>query len=169
MTDPLLILAVVLLIGVAIGLAVLLLRKQAAVDLAPLAEASARLEAAIERVERGLRGEIAANRQELSAALGQSRQEMALGLKGVGDTLNAQRGSLDERLKQIQESNTRQLDLMRQTVDEKLQSALERRLGESFKIVSERLEAVHKGLGEMQTLATGVGDLTRLMSNVKVR
>ncbi|MGA2230798.1 MAG: DNA recombination protein RmuC [Tepidisphaeraceae bacterium] len=169
MNDPLLILAVVLLVGVAIALAVLLLRKQAEIDLSPITEASARLEAAIERVERGLRGDLAANRQELSAALAQSRQEMTLGLKGLGDALNIQRGTVDERLKQIQESNTRQLDLMRQTVDEKLQSALERRLGESFKIVSERLEAVHKGLGEMQTLAIGVGDLRKALTNVKTR
>ena len=58
---------------------------------------------------------------------------------------------------------------MRQTVDEKLQGTLEKRLGESFKLVSERLEQVHKGLGEMQTLATGVGDLKRVLTNVKTR
>ena len=69
----------------------------------------------------------------------------------------------------MQIDNARQLDQVRQTVDEKLQGTLERRLGESFKQVSERLEQVHKGLGEMQSLATGVGDLKRVLSNVKAR
>ncbi len=77
--------------------------------------------------------------------------------------------SLDARVKEMQESNERKLEEMRQTVDEKLQGTLEKRLGESFKFVSDRLEMVHKGLGEMQGLATGVGDLKRIFSNVKVR
>ena len=83
--------------------------------------------------------------------------------------LEALRSSVEERLKLIQEDNGKQLDLMRATVDEKLQGALEKRLGESFKQVTERLEAVHKGLGEMQTLANGVGDLKRVLTNVKTR
>jgi DNA recombination protein RmuC len=69
----------------------------------------------------------------------------------------------------MQTSNEQKLEQMRITVDEKLQQTLEARLGESFKLVSERLEAVHKGLGDMQTLATGVGDLKRVLSNVKTR
>jgi DNA recombination protein RmuC len=73
------------------------------------------------------------------------------------------------RLQQIQADNNKQLDQMRATVDEKLQGTLEKRLGESFKHVSERLEQVHKGLGEMQNLATGVGDLKRVLTNVKSR
>ena len=79
------------------------------------------------------------------------------------------RGIIDNQLKNIQESNEKRLDQMRQTVDEKLHSTLEKRLGESFKLVSERLEAVQRGLGEMQNLATGVGDLKRVLTNVKVR
>ena len=79
------------------------------------------------------------------------------------------RQSLDARVKELQDSNERKLEEMRQTVDEKLQGTLEKRLGESFKFVSDRLEMVHKGLGEMQGLATGVGDLKRIFSNVKVR
>jgi DNA recombination protein RmuC len=79
------------------------------------------------------------------------------------------RQSLDARVKEMQEGNERKLEEMRQTVDEKLQGTLEKRLGESFKFVSERLEMVHKGLGEMQGLASGVGDLKRIFSNVKVR
>ena len=77
--------------------------------------------------------------------------------------------TLDARVKEMQESNERKLEEMRQTVDEKLQGTLEKRLGESFKFVSDRLEMVHKGLGEMQSLATGVGDLKRIFTNVKVR
>jgi DNA recombination protein RmuC len=83
--------------------------------------------------------------------------------------LEALRNAIDGKLKQIQEDNSRQLEQMRATVDEKLQGTLEKRLGESFKQVSERLEQVHKGLGEMQTLATGVGDLKRVLTNVKTR
>jgi DNA recombination protein RmuC len=83
--------------------------------------------------------------------------------------LEALRNAIDDKLKQIQEDNSRQLEQMRATVDEKLQGTLEKRLGESFKQVSERLEQVHKGLGEMQALATGVGDLKRVLTNVKTR
>ncbi len=79
------------------------------------------------------------------------------------------REALDIKFKQIQESNEKKLDEMRQTVDEKLHTTLEKRLGESFKLVSERLEAVQHGLGEMKTLATGVGDLKRVLTNVKER
>ncbi len=79
------------------------------------------------------------------------------------------RTTVEEKLKTIQEDNTKSLEQMRQTVDEKLQGTLDKRLGESFKQVSERLEQVHKGLGEMQTLATGVGDLKRVLINVKTR
>ena len=83
--------------------------------------------------------------------------------------LEALRNAIDGKLKQIQEDNSRQLEQMRATVDEKLQGTLEKRLGESFKQVSERLEQVHKGLGEMQSLAAGVGDLKRVLTNVKTR
>jgi len=77
--------------------------------------------------------------------------------------------ALDSRVKELQESNEKKLEEMRKTVHEKLHDTLEKRLGESFKLVSDRLEAVHKGLGEMQNLATGVGDLKRVLTNVKAR
>lgn len=83
-------------------------------------------------------------------------------IKGLKDTV-------DSSLKAIREDNSKQLEQMRQTVDEKLQTTLEKRLGESFKMVSDRLEQVHKGLGEMQTLASGVGDLKKVLTNVKTR
>lgn len=79
------------------------------------------------------------------------------------------RESVEKQLKSLQVDNNTKLEEMRKTVDEKLHNTLEKRLGESFRLVSERLEQVHKGLGEMQTLATGVGDLKRVLSNVKTR
>ena len=79
------------------------------------------------------------------------------------------RETLQVRLQAIQEDNAKQLEQMRVTVDEKLHDTLEKRLGESFKLVSDRLEQVQKGLGEMQTLANGVGDLKRVLTNVKTR
>jgi DNA recombination protein RmuC len=79
------------------------------------------------------------------------------------------RTTFDVRVKELQEGNEKKLDEMRKTVDEKLHDTLEKRLTESFKLVSDRLEAVHKGLGEMQTLAAGVGDLRRVLTNVKAR
>jgi DNA recombination protein RmuC len=102
----------------------------------------------------------------------------------LGDTLNQQvqalsesnsrrlaelRTTLETQLQQLQNSNSAKLEEMRATVDEKLQSTLQTRLGESFKQVADRLEQVHKGLGEMQTLAAGVGDLKHLLTNVKTR
>lgn len=79
------------------------------------------------------------------------------------------RAALEAKLAQLQADNAGKLEEMRRTVDEKLQGTLEKRLGESFKLVSDRLEQVHKGLGEMQHLATGVGDLKRVLTNVKTR
>ena len=101
------------------------------------------------------------------------REESANTLKRFGDALNAQltevRATLEARLKDIETQNGVKLEEMRKTVDEKLHATLEQRLGESFKLVSDRLEQVHKGLGEMQTLALGVGDLKRVLTNVKTR
>ena len=84
-------------------------------------------------------------------------------------SLDRIRTTLDSRVKELQEGNEKKLDEMRKTVDEKLHDTLEKRLGESFKLVSDRLETVHRGLGEMQNLATGVGDLKRVLTNVKAR
>jgi DNA recombination protein RmuC len=93
--------------------------------------------------------------------------------KAITDQLyatgNQLRGTLHERLMEIQNDTAKKLEEMRKTVDEKLHATLEQRLGESFKQVSERLEQVHRGLGEMQSLASGVGDLKRVLTNVKTR
>ena len=83
--------------------------------------------------------------------------------------LEKMRETVESRLKEIQEDNSKKLEKIRETVDEKLHKTLESRLGESFKLVSDRLEKVQKGLGEMQSLANGVGDLKKVLSNVKTR
>jgi DNA recombination protein RmuC len=97
-----------------------------------------------------------------------SKQLMAMA-KLNEEKLGAMRQTIETQLRAIQEDNTQKLEQMRATVDEKLQTTLEKRLGESFKQVSERLEQVYKGLGEMRTLATGVGDLKKVLTNVKTR
>jgi len=133
--------------------------------------------------------------QRLKNDLAMNRREQAEALKSVGDSLdrrlmalgNMQRSSLEQvskaneeklervrsvvenRLQLMQKDNNEKLEVMRGTEDEKLNETLEKRLGESFKMVSDRLESVHKGLGEMQTLAAGVGDLKKVLTNVKTR
>jgi len=102
------------------------------------------------------------NREELSKTLNQFEEKFGKNIKDVRETINNQ-------LKDIRDDNTKQLDKMRNTVDEKLQKTLETKIGESFKQVSERLAEVHKGLGEMQTVASGVGDLKKVLANVKTR
>ncbi|MGI9303749.1 MAG: DNA recombination protein RmuC [Gammaproteobacteria bacterium] len=89
--------------------------------------------------------------------------------KEVSGSLKSVTHALDSRVKELQLSNEKKLDEMRKTVDDKLHDTLEKRLGESFKLVGQQLEAVHKGLGEMQSLATGVGDLKKALTNVKTR
>lgn len=114
-----------------------------------------------------------AQREEGAAQLArlaqQLQQQVADLARSVQLSLAEVRGTLEARLQTLQQGNEAKLEQMRATVEEKLQSTLEARLGESFRLVSERLEQVHRGLGEMQTLATGVGDLKRVLTNVKTR
>ncbi|MCH8621648.1 DNA recombination protein RmuC [Undibacterium sp. TS12] len=113
-----------------------------------------------------------------------ARDEQAQSLKRFGDSLNQSllgltesnalrmneiRATLEQKIQQLQADNAGKLEEMRKTVDEKLHATLEQRLGESFKLVSDRLDKVHQGLGEMQQLAIGVGDLKRVLTNVKTR
>ncbi|MBS1131160.1 MAG: hypothetical protein H6R16_2162, partial [Proteobacteria bacterium] len=88
---------------------------------------------------------------------------------GLDERFERLKTTVEGRLTAIQTDNANKLEEMRRTVDEKLHATLEQRLGESFKLVSDRLEQVHRGLGEMQTLAAGVGDLKRVLTNVKTR
>ncbi|KWA11182.1 DNA recombination protein RmuC [Burkholderia territorii] len=125
-----------------------------------------------------------AMRESVQRQAQQAREEQTVALRLFGDTLNRQltqlteandrrigevRATLEQRLKEIETNNAAKLEEMRRTVDEKLHATLEQRLGESFKLVSDRLEQVHRGLGEMQTLAAGVGDLKKVLTNVKTR
>ncbi|NPD46204.1 MULTISPECIES: DNA recombination protein RmuC [unclassified Lentimicrobium] len=107
--------------------------------------------------------------EELRVRFGDLNQQQLDQNKLALDQIKSLKENVDSSLKSIREDNSSQLEKMRQTVDEKLQSTLEKRLGESFKLVSDRLELVHKGLGEMQTLASGVGDLKKVLTNVKTR
>jgi DNA recombination protein RmuC len=165
-----------LLIGVVILLQVAMLAvvlRRTEVDLAPLVGRLDGLEKLGERTDRTFREESARGRGEL----GERLERFTASLEGRLDRLSsrnearldAMRATVDDRLRKIQDDNGKQLDQMRATVDEKLQGTLEKRLGESFRCVSERLEQVHKGLGEMQSLAVGVGDLKRVLTNVKTR
>lgn len=104
-------------------------------------------------------------KENFFALLGKQSEQNA----STASKLDQMRETLEKKMSELQTGNEKKLDEMRQTVDEKLQKTLEARLGESFKLVSERLEAVHKGLGDMQQLATGVGDLKRVLTNVKTR
>jgi len=112
-------------------------------------------------------------REELGRAMHAFAQGVTTQLASGSGVQNAQyealRGSVEQRLERIQRDSAEKLELMRKTVDEKLHETLDRRLADSFKAVSERLEVVHKGLGEMQALAAGVGDLKRVLANVKNR
>ncbi len=131
------------------------------------------------------------NREELSRSLLSFEEKFASNIKELNELIRLKFGdfnkqqidnnkqstdhmkliqeSIEKHLLSIREDNTKQLNEMRKTVDEKLQTTLEKRLSESFKLVSERLEQVHKGLGEMQNIANGVGDLKKVLSNVKTR
>jgi DNA recombination protein RmuC len=104
-------------------------------------------------------------RQQFQDLLKQLHTQGKQSLEAVKDV----RETVEKQLKEIREDNGTRLEEMRKTVDEKLQDTLEKRLGESFKLVSERLEQVHKGLGEMQNLANGVGDLKKVLNNVKTK
>ncbi|MCL2682527.1 MAG: DNA recombination protein RmuC [Bacteroidales bacterium] len=108
------------------------------------------------------RKELQNNREELNKSLKDNREEQSKSIEKIRETIEI-------KLKSIQEDNNKRLEEMRKTVNEKLQETVEKRFNESFKLISERLEQVHKGLGEMQTLASGVGDLKKVLTNVKTR
>jgi DNA recombination protein RmuC len=147
--------------GLLVAIVLLLARRRGSGD-ETLAGKIDLLERAQERSERMLREEMMRSREEGANAAKAQREELTKSLEGV-------RSIVDLRLKQLQEDNSKQIDRMRATVDEKLQGTLEKRLGESFKLVSDRLEQVHQGLGAMQQLASDVGGLQRVLTNVKTR
>jgi DNA recombination protein RmuC len=138
----------------------------------------------LDPVGQALRAEFRASRDDHANSSRELRQELSLGIKGSTDslvktvaelgqvqlaTMGGMRSAVETQLKEIRDGNASALQEIRKTVDEQLQSALERRLTESFKVVSDHLEAVQRGLGEMRALANGVGDLQRVLTNVKSR
>lgn len=135
-------------------------------------------------LDASMRDEFMRNRKEFASANKDLRQELTTGLTQTRESLDkrleqlrekndekleAIRKTVETRLESLQKDNSEKLEKMRHTVDEKLQSTLEKRLSQSFKVVSERLEMVHKGLGEMQNLASDVSDFKRVLTNVKTR
>ena len=160
-------------------------------EITALSDTVKALTAEIARQERIIREEFQSARQERRSAESENRMENIAQFKLMGEGLShsvdglAQsqkiqlglfsnrlkeiREDLDQNLKQIREENTAKLNEIRVLVDDKLKETLEKRFNDSFKLISDRLEQVHKGLGEMQTLATGVGDLKKVLSNVKTR
>jgi DNA recombination protein RmuC len=149
----------------------------------------------LDKNETSLRDEFGRNREEIRQSAKDSREELntvfinfssllegklrailesvnnsaRINREELSNALEKMRGAVEKKLLDIQNDNSAKLEKMRETVDEKLHKTLETRLGESFKLVSERLELVQKGLGEMQSLATGVGDLKKVLSNVKTK
>lgn len=156
-----------------------------------IAENSGSLNLQLNAFESTLKNDARINREELNNGLKSFESKFSDGIKDFNGQLRIQfaelnrqqteanqqaktsllevKQTIDNQLKAIREDNNLQLNEMRRTVDEKLHDTLEKRLGESFKHVSDRLEQVHKGLGEMQSLAVGVGDLKKVLSNVKTR
>jgi len=160
--NPLLYALIGLLAGAGVAAVVFAIARRKREDDSELINRLELLERAQERGERLIREEMGRSREENANAAKTQRSELTASLESV-------RGIVDLRLKQLQEDNTGQLEKMRATVDEKLQGTLEKRLGESFKLVSERLEQVHQGLGAMRQLASDVGGLQKVLANVKTR
>src|SRR5215472_17911950 len=197
MDSSLVIVAVTLIVVLGVPLVLVLLRLRAlgASDGADLRVRLETLAAQNERLERELRADLAQARGESSQQASVARGELAANLTHLTQALQTQlatnagvqnerlatltlsneqrleavRASVEQRLEALRSDNTQKLEQMRATVDERLQTTLEQRLGESFKLVSDRLDQVHQGLGEMHTLAAGVGDLKRVLVNVKSR
>ncbi|MFN2621343.1 MAG: DNA recombination protein RmuC [Chthoniobacterales bacterium] len=160
--NPLLYALIGLLAGAGVATIVFAITRRKGDDDSELVKRFELLERAQERGERLIREEMARSREENANQAKTQRGELTASLESV-------RGIVDLRLKQLQEDNTGQLEKMRATVDEKLQGTLEKRLGESFKLVSDRLEQVHQGLGAMRQLASDVGGLQKVLANVKTR
>ena len=191
MTDLLLI----TLIFLAVINIILVLFKKAKVDLRPqlkdLETSVSKFDIVLDKSGKNTREEFRLNREENGRQAFKSREELTKSLRSFEinfksstadfgkqqleinnvtvERIKEVKDTIEKHLKDIREDNNKQITEMRKTVDEKLQSTLEKRIGESFKQVSDRLELVHKGLGEMQTIATGVGDLKKVLSNVKTR
>ena len=136
-------------------------------------ESVIKFQSSLDKIEKSTLDQLSKNREELGNSLKGNREELSKTLNQFSDFFNKNikdvRETINNQLKDIRDDNTKQLDKMRNTVDEKLQKTLEEKIGESFNQVRKQLDAVHKGLGEMQTVAAGVGDLKKVLSNVKTK
>jgi len=190
MNNPLL-LGIAILSAGALVLLIVLLKRSSNTKLLQIETQIESLGKNQEKIERTFKEEVAQNREEAGNNSRQLREEVVNQMTKIAslqkdqlDTFSKQlvnltqsneqklekmRETVEVQLKSLQDDNAKKLEKMRETVDEKLHATLERRLGESFKLVSDKLEMVHKGLGEMQNLAIGVGDLKKVLSNVKTR
>ena len=150
-----------------------------------------KFDTSLDKNEKSIRDEFQRNRMEVGQSAKENRAELSKNIESfsqsnidnnknlnqlirerfsdIGKDQKEIKDTIEKQLTKIRKDNSEQLSEMRKTVDEKLQTTLEKRLGESFKQVSDRLEEVHKGLGEMQNIASGVGDLKKVLSNVKTR
>tara|TARA_Y100000389_G_scaffold55029_1_gene50914 strand:- start:9872 stop:11113 length:1242 start_codon:yes stop_codon:yes gene_type:complete len=167
-------LAILLVIGIAL-LALQLQQKNQSSDksFTSINESVIRFQSSLDKIEKTTLDQLSKNRVELNNSLKGNREELSKSLTQFSDLFNKNikdvRETINNQLKDIRDDNTKQLDKMRNTVDEKLQKTLEEKIGESFNQVRKQLDAVHKGLGEMQTVAAGVGDLKKVLSNVKTK
>ena len=160
--NPLLYAVIGSLAGAGIAAIIFVIARRGQTSESELARRLDLFDRAQERGEKMFRDEFSRMREESSGSAKSQREELTKSLEGV-------REIVDRRLKELQEDNAKQIDRMRATVDEKLQGTLEKRLGESFKLVSDRLEQVHLGLGAMRQLASDVGGLQKVLANVKMR
>ena len=160
----------VVLVAAALGVGISLGRRLSRLESQGAARQIAELRRELAEQQRALRQELAQS-AERSASASASRQEARLTAFAMEteQKLSGIRATLEQRLQYLQEDNGRRLEEMRATVDQRLQKSLEDRLTQSFQLVNTRLAEVYKGLGEMQTLAAGVGDLKKILSNVKTR
>ena len=167
-------LVILLVIGIAL-LALQFQQKNQSSDksFSSINESVIRFQSSLDKIEKITLDQLSKNREELNNSLKGNREELSKSLTQFSDLFNKNikdvRDTINNQLKDIRDDNTKQLDKMRNTVDEKLQKTLEEKIGESFNQVRKQLDAVHKGLGEMQTVAAGVGDLKKVLSNVKTK
>ena len=167
METVLLVIGIAAVILLAALIVIVLLSNKNKVDEQYLAR---QISADISRQQSELRQELTAQTQNSVGAMGGMLEQRLQGFAAENQrSLNAIRDTVEKRLNEIQTDNARQLDEMRRTVDEKLNKSLDEKFSNSFSLVSQRLEQVYKGLGEMQNLAVGVGDLKKVLSNVKTR
>lgn len=157
--------AIIGLLLINLGILVILVCRRAPgaqIDTSKLEERLVRVEGELDKIAPKIEAEFRENRKEIGESLQGSRKEISDSLQGVQKVMN-------DRIKSLQDDNSRKLDQMRETVDEKLQKSVEKRFNESFNQISGQLKQVYQGLGEMRTLANGVGDLKKVMEGVKTR